>query len=156
MVISPEPATSGCGWFGIAIGRNYNAGSLSKCYCLMIVSAPAFRLFKHEGLMNTRIIQIFVATSMLATFAYPNRAQEENKLPSDKIAQTRYTVTDLGLVGPSPGPLVITKDGLIAESVAVSNGWHAAISFLGKTPVDLAKAGGLGGPNSAAFGVNEF
>jgi probable HAF family extracellular repeat protein len=106
--------------------------------------------------MNTRIIQIFVAASMLATFAYPNRAQEENKLPSDKIAQTRYTVTDLGLVGPSPGPLVITKDGLIAESVAVSNGWHAAISFLGKTPVDLAKAGGLGGPNSAAFGVNEF
>lgn len=104
--------------------------------------------------MKTRIIQIFIAASVLATFAYPNRAQEETKLPSDKIAQTRYTVTDLGLVGPSPGPLVITKDGLIAESVAVSNSWHAAISFLGKTPVDLAKAGGLGGPNSAAFGVN--
>ncbi|MBV9769956.1 MAG: hypothetical protein JOZ32_10320 [Bryobacterales bacterium] len=67
-----------------------------------------------------------------------------------------YTVTDLGLVGPSPGPLVITNDGLIATSVAVSNAWHAAISFLGKTQIDLAKAGGLGGPNSGALGVTEL
>jgi probable HAF family extracellular repeat protein len=67
-----------------------------------------------------------------------------------------YSVTDLGLAGASPGPLVITNDGLIAESVPVSNAWHAAISFLGRTPIDLARNGGLGGPNSAAFGVNEL
>jgi hypothetical protein len=38
-----------------------------------------------------------------------------------------YTVTNLGPVGASPGPLVITNDGLIAESVPFSNAGHAAI-----------------------------
>jgi probable HAF family extracellular repeat protein len=65
---------------------------------------------------------------------------------------THYTVTDLGLVGPSAGPLVITNNGLIAEAIPVSNAWHAAISFQGRTQIDL---GGLGGPVSSAFGVNE-
>jgi probable HAF family extracellular repeat protein len=67
-----------------------------------------------------------------------------------------YSVTDLGLLnGANPGPNVITNDGLIATSVGISpTTFHAAIKFLGMT-IDLAKAGGLGGPNSAAFGVNE-
>jgi hypothetical protein len=66
-----------------------------------------------------------------------------------------YTVTDLGLLNSvNPGPLVIENDGLIAETVEVSNALHAAIGFLGTT-IDLAKTGGLGGPNSGAFGVNE-
>ena len=66
-----------------------------------------------------------------------------------------YTVTDLGVLNNvNPGPLVIQNNGLIAETVEVSNALHAAISFLGRT-IDLAKTGGLGGPNSAAFGVNE-
>jgi hypothetical protein len=47
---------------------------------------------------------------------------------------------------------VIESNGLIAESVAVSKGWDAAISFKGRTQIDL---GGLGGPVSSAFGVNE-
>ena len=63
-----------------------------------------------------------------------------------------YTVRDLGLVGPSAGPLVITNNGLIAEAGPVSNGWDAAISFQGRALIDL---GGLGGPVSSAFGVNE-
>jgi probable HAF family extracellular repeat protein len=85
-----------------------------------------------------------------ALFSGPARPQEQ------KGQAVHYTVTDLGLVGPSPGPLVITNDGLIAESIPVSNAWHAAISFLGQTPIDLAKNGGLGGPNSGTFGVNEL
>lgn len=101
--------------------------------------------------MNTNTLKTSIAVgAMLAMFAGLAWAQEQ------KAQAVRYTVTDLGLVGPSPGPLVITNDGLIAESVPVSNAWHAAISFLGRTPIDLAKAGGLGGPNSAAFGVNEL
>jgi probable HAF family extracellular repeat protein len=80
-------------------------------------------------------------------------AQEQKE---QKAHAVNYTVTDLGLIGPSPGPVAITNDGLISESVAVSNEWHAAISFLGSTPIDLTKAGGLGGPNSAAFGMNEL
>ncbi|HLH37545.1 MAG TPA: hypothetical protein VKX39_00220 [Bryobacteraceae bacterium] len=73
-----------------------------------------------------------------------------------KAAPVHYAITDLGpLNGANPGPLVITNNGLIAESLTVSKtAWHAAISFLGMT-IDLAKTGGLGGPNSSAFGANE-
>jgi probable HAF family extracellular repeat protein len=67
-----------------------------------------------------------------------------------------YTVTDLGLTGPTAGPLVIQNNGLFADSMAVSSAWHAAISLLGETQIDLAKTGDLGGPNSSAFGVNEW
>ena len=66
-----------------------------------------------------------------------------------------YAVTDLVLVGPSPGPLVIKNNGLIASSMAVQNAWHAAISLVGMPPIDLTTIRGLGGLNSAAFGVNE-
>jgi hypothetical protein len=68
----------------------------------------------------------------------------------------RYTVTDLGLVGGPPGqPFVVANHGLIGEGVAVSDTvWHAMLSFHGMQ-FDLAKAGGLGGPSSVAFGVNE-
>ena len=71
-----------------------------------------------------------------------------------KAPAVQYTVTDLGLVGPSPGPIVIVNNGLIADSAAVSTAWHATLWFLGMQ-IDLAKSGGLGGPNSGTFGVNE-
>lgn len=68
----------------------------------------------------------------------------------------RYTVTDLGLVGGPPGqPFFITNDGLISEGVAVSDtALHAMLWFHGMK-FDLTKTGGLGGPSSVAFGVNE-
>ena len=74
---------------------------------------------------------------------------------AQKAQAVQYTVTDLGLVGPTAGPLSIKNNGLFAESVPASNGWHAAISFQGIMQIDLAKSGGLGGPNSSAFSVNE-
>jgi probable HAF family extracellular repeat protein len=73
-----------------------------------------------------------------------------------QMVQPYYTVTDLGLVGLSPGPAVLKNNGLIASSTAFQNGWHASISIMGMAQIDLAKAGGLGGVNSAAFGVNEW
>ena len=78
-------------------------------------------------------------------------AQQQNSSP------VRYTVTDLGLVGGPPGqPFVIKDNGLISEGVAVSDtAWHAMLWFHGMT-LDLGKAGGLGGPSSVAFGVNEI
>jgi len=68
----------------------------------------------------------------------------------------RYTVTDLGLVGGPPGqPIVVANNGLISGGAAVSNTvWHAMLWFHGRQ-FDLAKAGGLGGPSSEAFGINE-
>jgi probable HAF family extracellular repeat protein len=66
-----------------------------------------------------------------------------------------YTVTDLGPANSStPGqPFAIKNDGLMSGSSTVGQSWHATLSILG-TQIDLAKTG-LGGPNSAAFGVNE-
>src|SRR5229473_8370729 len=74
------------------------------------------------------------------------------------IAQPpRYTITDLGSVGGSPGqPYVITNNGLIGGAAAIPDGrMHAILWYKGLKLMDIGTPG-LGGPNSAAFGVNEF
>ncbi|MBV9743855.1 MAG: hypothetical protein JO099_08830 [Acidobacteriia bacterium] len=70
----------------------------------------------------------------------------------------RYTITDLGpasLSNPA-NPIAITNNDLIATAEPAANGaWHASIQFF-KLQIDLAKAGGFGGPNSMAWDVNEW
>lgn len=89
---------------------------------------------------------------LLVLFAFSARygaAQASNVQP------LHYAVTDLGQISPAnPGPLVISNQGIIAETVTVANAMHAALSFQGATLVDLTQNGDLGGPNTAAFGVN--
>ena len=104
-------------------------------------------------LFRCRLAGVLTASTLLAQTA---AVQEQKALPM------QYTLTDLGLAnGSTPGqPFVIKNDGLIAEGAYVSippfsSAWHATLSFLG-TQIDLAKTGGLGGPNSSAFGVNEW
>ncbi len=93
-----------------------------------------------------------VGSLAVATFYAPTAAAQEQKAQA-----VQYTVTDLGvLTSANPGPLALKNDGLFAESVTVSNGIHAAISFLGMMQIDLAQSGGLGGTNSATFGVNDW
>src|SRR5258708_17176371 len=72
------------------------------------------------------------------------------------IAQpTRYTITDLGPVGGPPGsPYVITNNGLVGGAAAVNTTMHAVLWHKG-LKMDIGTPG-LGGPNSLAFGVNEF
>jgi hypothetical protein len=93
----------------------------------------------------------FVGVIAASWLLHSASAQEQKAQP------TRYTITDLGLAnGSTPGqPFVIKNNGLIAEAAAVSNAWHATLSF-GRNQIDLAKGGGFGGPNSSAFGVNEW
>ncbi len=72
------------------------------------------------------------------------------------IAQPpRYSVRDLGPVGNTPGqPYFITNNGLISGAAAASNGaMHAVLWYKGW--IGDFGAPGLGGPNSAAFGINE-
>jgi probable HAF family extracellular repeat protein len=100
-----------------------------------------------------RILFRFQVVGVLAATAfYVQSAAAQGQ----KATSAHYTVTDLGLLnGANPGPNVIMNNGLIATSVGVSSTtFHAAIQFQGMT-IDLAKGGGLGGPNSSAFGVNE-
>jgi probable HAF family extracellular repeat protein len=72
-------------------------------------------------------------------------------------SKLHYKITDLGPVGGPPGqPYVITTNGIISEGVGVSDTvWHAMLWFHG-VQMDLAKGGGLGGPSSVAFGVNDM
>ena len=86
------------------------------------------------------IVTLIGAASLLAALA---------------IAQpTQYTVTDLGPVGGPPGlPYVITNNGLVGGAAAVNTAMHAVLWHKG-LKMDIGTPG-LGGPNSAAFGVNE-
>jgi len=78
-------------------------------------------------------------------------AQEQKPRPR------QYTVTDLGLANGATAeqPFAIKNYGLISGAAAVSNASRAALWFLG-VQIDLTKSGGLGGPNSSAFDVNQW
>lgn len=74
-------------------------------------------------------------------------------------APTRYSVTDLGPVGPPPGqPFVVNANGFVSGQVILaesgSNVSHAVVWHKGSMK-DIG-APGLGGANSAAFGVNNW
>jgi probable HAF family extracellular repeat protein len=89
------------------------------------------------------IVTLIAAGSLLAAIA---------------TAQTRYTITDLGLVGGSPaaGPRFITNNGLVAGGAAIPDGKVQAVLWSkGKNQSTDIGAPGLGGPNSWAGGANE-
>jgi probable HAF family extracellular repeat protein len=70
-------------------------------------------------------------------------------------AQPRYTITDLGNVGATPGqPFTIVNNGLIAGTASVASGATHAVLWYEGMKGDIA-APGLGGLNSIAFGVND-
>ena len=67
----------------------------------------------------------------------------------------RYTIVDLGPVGPPPGqPYAITGQGLVSGELVLADPAvsHAVLWKQGKMK-DIGSPG-LGGPNSAAFGAN--
>src|ERR1035438_2927730 len=64
----------------------------------------------------------------------------------------RFTVTDLGKVGPLGQPLQITNNGLVAGAAAVGSALHGVLWYNGRM-LDLGTPG-LKGQNSQAFGVN--
>lgn len=78
-------------------------------------------------------------------------------LTGSASAQERYNVFDLGVVGnPPAGPYIIRNNGLISGAAATPDGssMHAVLWYKG-WKIDIGTPG-LGGQNSAAFGVNEF
>ena len=91
--------------------------------------------------MKTILISI-AASSLLAALA---------------IAQPspRYTITDLGAVGPTGQPFFITINGLVSGAATFpDNTLHAVLWYKGQR-LDIATPG-LGGPNSMAIGVNQW
>jgi hypothetical protein len=105
----------------------------------VIVFQRILRLPDVEEHMKS-ILTSLAASALLAAFA---------------AAQPRYTVTDLGPVGPAPGqPYFITNDGLVSGAVDTPNGTVHAMLWFKRLKLDIGTPG-LGGPNNAAFGVNE-
>ena len=70
------------------------------------------------------------------------------------LAQPRYTVTDLGSVGPAGQPITLTNNGLVVGAAGASGGADHAVFWYKGWKADFGKPG-LGGANSMAFGINE-
>ena len=100
------------------------------------------------------------ATALFAVLAVPVKtiAQQSSATyegPGPK-GPTRYRIVDLGAVGSSPGqPYGLTNHGLIVGAAAASANVMHAVLWYHTLKIDIG-ARGLGGPNSAAFGVNEL
>jgi len=98
---------------------------------------------KHEWRSSIKtILASLGATGLLATLAMAQPA-------------ARYTVTDLGTVGNALGPNSIANNGLVAGGAATSATMSHAVLWYKGLKIDIGTTG-LGGPNSAAFGVNEL
>lgn len=98
------------------------------------------------------------ATALFAVLGLPVEtiAQQPSTAQDERSGKTRYTIVDLGPVGPLGQPYMISKNGLIAGFAAAPDGtsYHATLWFHTPQGVDIGTPG-LGGPNSFSFGVNE-
>jgi probable HAF family extracellular repeat protein len=92
----------------------------------------------------------------IALLAGSASAQGQSAMQARQAAPVRYSVIDLGEVGNPPAqPYFIRNNGLISGAAATPGGaLHAALWFEG-AKFDIG-TNGLGGPNNAAFGVNQF
>src|SRR6516165_1604630 len=107
--------------------------------------------------MNTKTLKkAMTAGSLLALFAGLALGQDASPQPSNALS-VRYLIQDLGVVGPLEGqPFVITANGYVAGLVVVPSGARnvsRAVYWHGTSMHDISSPG-LGGTNSAAFGVN--
>ena len=81
---------------------------------------------------------------------------------AQSTASPQYTVVDLGPVGPSwsPGqPYTVSGNGLVSGEIVLANPnnsgeWVSHAVLWGGTSIKDISSPGLGGPNSAAYGVN--
>ena len=103
--------------------------------------------------MKSKLLLSTTWLAILASSTIPVR------LAAQAFSPVRYTVTDLGPVGPVEGqPFVITANGYVAGLAVVPRGAgnvSHAVYWHGTSMKDISYPG-LGGSNSTAFGVNIF
>lgn len=109
--------------------------------------------------LNTSRVKSFRIVGLglaFAIFAASGWAQENSTSQEKRTDPVRYTVIDLGPLGPPPGqPFVITNNGLVSGDVVLADGTSHAVIYHKGSMKDISTPG-LRGPNSAAFGVNEW
>jgi probable HAF family extracellular repeat protein len=138
-------------------GRNYNAGAEGNGL-LMIGFAPSLRLNRKEEVMSSKTLkQAMIAGGFLVLFAGLALGQEQTAPRANGASSVRYVIQDLGVVGPLEGqPFVITANGYVAGLAVVPGGAgnvSHAVYWQRATMRDISYPG-LGGTNSAAFGIN--
>ena len=102
--------------------------------------------------MKMKLLISLCSASLLAALALPDALTAQQPLS----APGRYSVTDLGVVGPEPGqPFSVTQDGLVSGNALTKEGVTHAILWFGGIKLDIGKKG-LGGSNSVAFGANQW
>jgi probable HAF family extracellular repeat protein len=105
--------------------------------------------------MQLTILKRITGLALFAALAMPAQMMAQQQQEHKREHFRHYRVKDLGPVGMPPGqPYAITNNGLISGAAAIPGGkMHAVLWYKGRK-IDVGKPG-LGGPNSAAFGVNE-
>jgi uncharacterized membrane protein len=107
--------------------------------------------------MKLKTLFSMAGVSLLTAAAMPAQltAQGVSATAQNSGGPPHYKLTDLGVVGPSPGqPFHITDNSLIAGSEAVGNAEHAILQYRRLT-LDIGTRG-LGGQNSISYGVNNW
>jgi len=107
--------------------------------------------------MKSPLVNPIYGLCLFAALAIPVCVVAQGK--QEPLAEhfQHYKVTDLGTLegGTFSQPFLINRYGLVSGSSSLPDGNQHATLWLEKLKVDIG-APGLGGPNSAAFGVNEF
>jgi probable HAF family extracellular repeat protein len=106
---------------------------------------------KLKALFSVAGVSLFTMAAMPAQLA----AQGGIATPEHSVGPHHYNLTDLGVVGPTPGqPIHITNNGFISGGAANDNTEHATLWYK-RWKLDIGVPG-LGGANSTAFGVNQW
>jgi probable HAF family extracellular repeat protein len=100
--------------------------------------------------MKSKLLISLWVLSLLGILATPAQLAAQKH----KSESMRYTVTDLGKVGPPPGQAYfVTSNGLVGGAAATPSGVMHAVVWFNKLKLDIGKPG-LGGANSITFGAN--
>jgi uncharacterized membrane protein len=107
--------------------------------------------------MKLKTLFSMAGMSLLAVGALPVQltAQAGSATPEHSGEPHHYKLTDLGVVGPTPGqPFHIAADAIISGSAGVKNAEHAFLWYR-RLSLDIGTRG-LGGANSISYGVNRW
>jgi probable HAF family extracellular repeat protein len=104
------------------------------------------------GDMKLRLLFGSSLLGSLALLAIPAQLGAQERL-HDEHAPLRYTVTDLGVVGPTPGQAyAINRGGLIGGAAVAPDGAMHAVLWYNRRKLDI----GIGGANSVALDLNDW
>jgi probable HAF family extracellular repeat protein len=108
--------------------------------------------------MSTKTLKIsIVAGGLVGLLGSFSLAQQKSDFRSEGPQLTRYIVTDLGPIGPPPAqPFAVSDSGFVSGEVVIAGGTGSvshAVIWKVRSMTDISSPG-MGGPNSATFGVN--